>query len=1366
MAERDDENAYEKLSREVHQAQTTGAIHPDWLENPCGFLLKPDFKRKMQHMGAGGKKLQTSIRGLRLHLPGSSYRSRWFVLDGMMLRYFRSKNDEQELGAIHLTSVNAVLPSSMADAPDHALDLVCADRIYTVAAATREDMVRWATVLTLVLRGEYQPKLMQRRESAVIRGSSVIPPHNGRSSGVIRQASQVLPPPSTYAPTLTPFDEEPADKEREMDAKLRAMSAREKIITVTFDSPGPLHLFLQSTMEGTIMVRGFQEPPEGGVGLAEATGVVMPGDILVAVQDHSFTTLPFATAVAEIAQASRPLTLRFSRLEAPPVKQASRLAQGWVLAKEPATNRVRIRLLQLQGSKLHLFKSGLHIGRQDRPVLTLPLDDVTDIRPVHDKRSVRCVQGFPTKLGVTLESAHFMFTFYVETAEELSTWIDVLKNAVIFDKPKATAATIPVHPVAVVTTATAPSPVLLASDVLKWGELTRAFEPRHLVLLANGKLQVFLDASCTTLLATVRCDAIVGLSPAHIVLGEDTAYELDIAVVVVSGGKHWRRSYVFRLSTPHQLMKWARYVEREGRHLSGRDLDVSLQEHDADSAPVRPAPRLEASPDHEYTAWIAGSRSCRHFGQLQIDGAMARGWFHVKKPGAVGAEGYHPRFVVLKDQYLLLYKYEIAPEVSADTFAGRIDLAEIRNVRVVQGDSMETFDHALQLKTSTNLIFTLAALTHAQKEAWFMLLLWASDYYFNETTLTTVLPATTPQLATSTSSAEHVTNRLSIEVVQNAALASTSRASLWGVESIAQIRGWLSIGDRRVFGAILNGVLSYYEVEEDLDSEWGDALDAIELSRVRSVASSGDARFAVVLAHADAPAGVEVHLEAVNAVWAKKWMLAMCSCSRLVLTQDGTALRSAAPKEGFLWKLDRLHQVHRQRYFCLQNHELVVRTGPAGRVLNVVALDAIAGIFLSKITGDKDYFQMHLHCVGETEPMDPTLTATALVDDDDMDTAQFQTISVSFFAEDDMREWALAVYHCCTNAMINHAGANLQLPTTIETFPQALMKTTAFLDSLEAEPALDAGRGWLYYRSGTNERYRRRYFVLRGHELAIYKHEVGPDEAAIRYGVVDVRALLDASFVSHNCPENAMDLQFGHTTLTLIPPSDASAVAWRAALLDVKRSIVSNHEPSEASVLISRSSTFAAQKENEELLRTQIETLVSFAANLLAWDGSKWVANYYVMTAARLLVFSLALHLYDEDPDLLSTVETKHIVQVRSLSPEEEQERGGGTSACAFLVQLSTTPTPLVLKCETFDHCLQWMRMLCHSNGKLELKRNAATGVWGSINRIASLSRHNSFMATGPPRFSEATAGRLSRQETLRRRTSELLHSRQSMAAK
>lgn len=103
-------------------------------------------------MGAGGKKLLTNVPGIHFTMPGkAAYKPRFFVLDQMVLRYYKNENEEQEAGNIHLESVNAVLPSRVPDAPEHALDLVCADRIYTIAGYNREDMVRWATVLTCVV---------------------------------------------------------------------------------------------------------------------------------------------------------------------------------------------------------------------------------------------------------------------------------------------------------------------------------------------------------------------------------------------------------------------------------------------------------------------------------------------------------------------------------------------------------------------------------------------------------------------------------------------------------------------------------------------------------------------------------------------------------------------------------------------------------------------------------------------------------------------------------------------------------------------------------------------------------------------------------------------------------------------------------------------------------------------------------------------------------------------------------------------------------------------------------------------------------------------------------------------------------------
>ncbi|ETW07460.1 hypothetical protein H310_01972 [Aphanomyces invadans] len=1361
MAEQD-ENAYEKLSREVHQAQITGAIHQDWLENPCGFLLKPDFKRKMQKMGAGGKKLiQTSLRGLRWHLPGNTYRSRWFVLDGMMLRYFRSKNDDQELGSIHLTSVNAVLPSSIADAPDHALDLVCADRIYTIAATTREDMVRWATVLTLVLRGEYQPKMMQRRESAVIRGSSVIPPHSRMS--YIRQPSQIAnytPSANSFHPVLAPFDEEMDDRERDMDEKLRVMSVSEKIVTVTFDSPGSLNLLLQSTMDDAIVVKGFREPPEGGVGLAEATGAIKVGDLLVSIQDHPVTTnTTFDMAIHEIQTASRPLTLRFSRLEGPPTKHPQRVAQGWVLAKEPATTRCRTRLLQLQGSKVYLYKPGMHTGHLDRPCLTLSLDEVSDIRAVHDKRKA---PGDAKAFGLTLEGKHVMLTFFVKFPAELWHWLDLLKNAPLFDKAAKKASTssvlstIPVHPLMIIEQPPKRNTILLEGhDMMKLGDLTPTFQPRTVQLHSYGKLAFYRD---DVRVGTVQCESIQDISLSKF---QDWWYLELIVLLPSTGGHKYRREVVLRFDSEQKGIKWTRAIERVAKEClgPGEDIDVTIESVSEWTPPGLPL--TNAVSDDMFVALHAEWGASRHLGDLHLDqkAAYTQGWFFAKKPGVLGREAYHARYVILRDQFLYLYKYH-TPQLDGTTLcASKIDLSEIQDVVEGNPSSVDTMEHTIQLKTATNDVFTLVALTYAQKEAWLSLLVWTSDYYVQDA------PAPLPALSTG-----KFVHRPSFE--SNPPPSPVGQvAAAW--DSVARARGWVRRNGQDVYACIVQGVLSCYESEEDLDAEWGDALDAIVLTDVRHVHADNETTVVVVLAD-----NSSLRLTCRDKGDVKVWMLAICSCSHLVLTTNTSTglLESQLPNEGWIWKLDPLFQVHRKRYICLKNHELVVSTDRAdhhGRVLSVIALDTIVNMFMSKVTGrDKrgDFYQLTLQC---DEAPD---------EDDEGDEAAVHTLSMSFFDEAEMKTWAHDIFHCCTNTTTNpHASTNLAPPTTVAVFPQELMKTSLFQ---EAEPSFAPfvpgnARGWLYYRmASTKQRLRRRYFVQYGSELSIYKHELLPNEpSAIRYGVVDCRALVDVRFVTTNCPENALALEFANTTLVLVAESDAATLAWRALLLDVKRTFnPTGNRMDHGGVLISRSSTFASQKENEALLRNQIELSVQFAANMQEWDGSKWVANYFVLTGSRLLVFSLAVHLYDEDPDLLATYPTKLITYVRSLLDEEGAAVGSdGLSSIAktsFVLGFGANSS-LILKCETADLCLQLMRLLCLSNGKLELKQSAATGSWGSVNRIASMSRHSSFLVPSTPSSCSLTPSlaplaletngkastplRQSRRVSMQRRTSELI---------
>ncbi|KAG2928427.1 hypothetical protein PC116_g5425 [Phytophthora cactorum] len=1442
------ENAYEKLSREVHQMQITGAIHTDWLENPKGFLLKPDFKRKAQHVGAGGKKLNSS-RLLRLHLPGNSYRVRWFVLDGMILRYFKTSTEEQELGAIHLTSVNAVLPSSVADAPEHALDLVCADRIYTVAGNDREDMVRWATVLTLVLRGEYKPKLMLRPESSIIRGSSVIP----RPSAVARKTAMTQASRFTDANgmrmTGTLMGDGDSKSQGDDDVK-------EKIITVTFDQPGPLNLILRGTVDDEVMVCGFQDGtgPGGELGPAEASGVIRAVDLIRA--------------------AGRPLTLRFSRIDfntAPPT-DTTRVAEGWVLSKEPSAHRYRIRMLQLQGDKLKLYKPSMQGGRVDEPCLVIRMEQVTDIRPTNDTREVvtAFTQCHPKQWGVTLEGSQSIFTFYTKNREDMVQWVDLLKNSPLFSS-KATRLSIPVHPVAVVEFDPVLEPkVVLQDDVGKLGDLLPTFSCHCFLLLEDGKMMYYVNADSastrTRPIGTIRCDNIVSIVPSQVtddsMYGDDSNSEtssiggipeemmpwrLELGILVQGSAQKYRRPFIMCFATQEKMMKWGIAIGKEAKRLTGQEYDLSSISRRAsrsnsqtyaprhsETPMTRPTiSRLISNPSKYIDPNVQeSSRLYRSLKDVTLKSAT-RGWFFVKKPRSAGLSAYHPRFLVLIDNQLMFFKYEVLEEESLHSYASMLDLRTIKDVREAESGFQENLDFTIQLTTADDIVWLLVAESYAQKEAWLSALIWLSDYYYRPgdsddgitTAMTDVkrIALNTAGIMTSIPESEGSNSITSQDVDPKeadrlaAAGIAKERLSTTGLgamltDDFTGIGGEIQIAGRRVFAAISSGVFRYYDSQSDYESEWGDAIDAISLKEIEEVHSDGlDLGSFVVKVKGEK----EVRLVAESAKLAKRWMLVMCCCGDLVLKKAPHAdyWASTKPKEAWIWKLDRLYQVFRRRYFSLRNHQLIFFTEQGGRMLGMISLPCIFHLQMSKVwtrsKDEADFYQLEVSFAVPTAAEESSRTDQI---------GDFYAFLLAFDTEDQLKEWANAIYDCCTNSMSLKGNATLSPLGDIQVLPKELLKTSTFDHSDDAffktaglpigltvpskRPVPDAAvsasefssSGWLYYRTSKEERIRLRYFMQWGYELSIYKHEVLADEAtAIRYGVIDCRALVDVRFAYINSPENAVELILGsETSVIIIPRTDQEAVMWRNSLLDVKRAYgqlesgKNKEDTFGTGVFISRGSTFSTHKDNEELLRLQIESTVIYSSNLQDWDGRNWIPKYFVLTSSRVLMMSLALHLYDEEPDILGSFSTKDIVEVRACNEKEEAETGNCKSACVITLRpqssasgdaIQTVPDRMIVKCDSIDHCLEWMRLLCSSNGKLELKKNAATGYWGSVNRIASLSRHQSFLATTPLSAAIAAANsgsgasapggertrRMTRQDAARKRTSELIMNRKSM---
>lgn len=511
-------------------------------------------------------------------------------------------------------------------------------------------------------------------------------------------------------------------------------------------------------------------------------------------------------------------------------------------------------------------------------------------------------------------------------------------------------------------------------------------------------------------------------------------------------------------------------------------------------------------------------------------------------------------------------------------------------------------------------------------------------------------------------------------------------------EDFAGIGGFIQIAGKRVFAAISNGVFSYYDRQGDYENEWGDAIDAISLKEIEDVHSDGfDAGSFVIKVKGEK----EVQLVAESAKLAKRWMLVMCSCGDLILKKAPRvdSWMSTRPKEAWIWKLDRLYQIFRRRYFSLRNHQLIFYTEPGGRLLGMISLPTIFHLQMSRVLtrskDEADFYQLEISFAVPTAAEETSRTD---------EIGDFYAFLLAFNTESELREWANSIYDCCTNSMSLKGNTTLPPLDEIQVLPKELLKTSTFDhndDHLftntdgpsESESSTRSSEltrraaassrsfsasGWLYYRTSKEERIRLRYFVQWGYELSIYKHEVLPDEpVAIRYGVIDCRALVDVRFAYINSPENAVELILGSdTSVIIIPRTDEEAVMWRNSLLDVKRAYgqlesgKNKEDTFGTGVFISRGSTFSIHKDNEELLRQQIEGAVIYSCNLQDWDGRKWIPKYFVLTSSRVLVLSLALHLYDEEPDIIGSFATKDIVEVRSCNESEEAETGNCKTAC------------------------------------------------------------------------------------------------------
>ena len=127
-----------------------------WFHNPCGFLLKPDFKRSEQTKEFIIAKRSSTIRSML----SSGYKRRYFVLSILekKLRYYETADSKTEKGVIDLNTIEAIDYSHVCDAGIFSFDLISKDKHFTLTAENKDDCHRWCLAIKRCLKTDQMYK--------------------------------------------------------------------------------------------------------------------------------------------------------------------------------------------------------------------------------------------------------------------------------------------------------------------------------------------------------------------------------------------------------------------------------------------------------------------------------------------------------------------------------------------------------------------------------------------------------------------------------------------------------------------------------------------------------------------------------------------------------------------------------------------------------------------------------------------------------------------------------------------------------------------------------------------------------------------------------------------------------------------------------------------------------------------------------------------------------------------------------------------------------------------------------------------------------------------------------------------------------
>ena len=248
----------DSLQNSINSLKESLEDKPDtWFHQPKGYLSKPDFKRPEQARANRDKGVQ--VRNLK-NVFKSAFTKRFFVIEGERLIYYKDKSSPVESGSIYLNTIERIEESIIHDAPPNSIDLLTADRCYTLACETSADKQKWVLALASV-------KELNKPERPRYQVVNVTFPEKELLYMNIRGVGYI---------------EYLEEEEEEIRGEM-------------------------------LIIKSFQKKPNGEPGPAESTGKIKPGDQLIEINEVNLEKMTFNEAVDFIKSSDWPLRMKLRR---------------------------------------------------------------------------------------------------------------------------------------------------------------------------------------------------------------------------------------------------------------------------------------------------------------------------------------------------------------------------------------------------------------------------------------------------------------------------------------------------------------------------------------------------------------------------------------------------------------------------------------------------------------------------------------------------------------------------------------------------------------------------------------------------------------------------------------------------------------------------------------------------------------------------------------------------------------------------------------------------------------------------------------------------------------------------------------------